>query len=1112
MTVTVPEPDDYDESDRCHGADGCDGPDRRSLDELVNAYARTRDLDALRHLVHALRRAVVATDARDTRPFQLIGALQELFARTGEIALLMEAVETGREARGRDAAAGRPSKTALLSNLGSVLEELHWHRGGTHLLTEAVEVNREAVRGSDPGARSLPGRMANLCNSLHALYREDVRERGTLDEAVAVGRGAEALTRNQRGPLRAIVTGNLQNALVSLFTRTDDDGLVDETASMGVATIAAFAADDPRRAVALSNHAEALRTLAARTGDRALMDASLTTAREAVRAAGDHHPDRALCLSSLAASLRLLYTETGDEAHLEEYLGHTLTVAREASDGPGAAPAHAELSLALRLRHDRDGDLQSLLWAVEAGRRALAATEEGQAHRVTAMNRLVNALHVLFAREQDPAHLAEAVALARLAVTSCPPDHPHHAGNLYDLARLLLETARSGQDPAAAHEAVDICRSAVATLDEDDPDRAAALLILSQSLCEAGPEEEAVRPGGVPHLEEAVASARSAVAMVPAGSTLTSAAVRTLGQALLALGTAHPDPSRGRAALMEAHDELMRRVAVRQEARAKDRVAAARLAGRAAYLAGNYADALAAFERAVELLPRIAPRELLREDRESGLGGMAGLAADAAGAATAAGRPGRALELLEQARALLHSELTGVRAPLDALEDRDPGLAEEFRVLRSRTEAAESLLPSATGPGLGPALSDRAAARHRKELADDWTDLLARIRRSHDDFARFLLPPTLGELRAQAAEGPVVTVYAGPLRSEALVLRADRDGPVDVVELPLLSWDMALALVERLRSACARLYDAPDYGGRRRAQRDVSKVLGELWDAVASPVLDACGMSVPPPGGSAPPRLWWCPVGIMSFLPLHVAERYADTGSGPSVLDRAVSSYTPTIGALAYARRAPDDGPRPGSGTLIVGLPDTPGTPALHSAAAECATLERLLPDATTLYGPDATHDTVTAALPRSSTAHFVCHGVSDLHGRGYSRLLLHDHRTRAFTVADVSRLHLPRADLAYLSACATTDTAPRFADEVLHITAAFQTAGYRGVIGSLWKVQGTTGAHIAESVYAHLTTDGTGPPDTTVSAHALHAATTAQRLGHPSSPGLWAPFVHYGR
>ncbi|MER5197259.1 CHAT domain-containing protein [Streptomyces sp. NPDC002755] len=1093
-------------------SDGVDGQNRHSLAELLDAYQRTEDLDILREIVRVLRRAVADPDAREGVQVRLVGTLQELFMHTGEIDLLTEAVETGRAARIRNTAAGRPSGIALLSNLGSALEELHQHQSGAGLLAEAVAVNREAVERSDPSDSNRPGRMANLCNSLHSLYRANTHERAALDEAVAVGRQAEALTRGRKDPLRAIVTGNLQNALVSLFERTDDDGLTDEATVLGEATVAAFPAEDPRRAVALSNHAGALRTLAARSGDRAMMNNALKTAREAVKAAGAGRLNRVLCLSGLAASLRLLYSDTGEDGYLEEYVRHTVTVVREATGGPEAATALADLCLALRLRHARDGDLQSLLWAVEAGRNAVAATTEGQAHRVVVINRLVNALHLLSAHEQDPQPLAEAVTLARLAVTCCPPDHPQRAGNLYDLARLLLETARTQQDPAPAREAVDICRSAVALLDVNNPARAGALLTLSQSLCAVWADGNTTQLGGVTHLEEAVSRARDAVTMLPADSTLMPAAVRTLGQALLALGSAHPVRALGHAALEDAHKELTERVAARHEVLAKDRVAAARLAGRAAQLAGNHAEALAAFELAVDLLPRIAPRELPREDRESGLGAVAGLAAEAAGAATAAGQPGRALELLEQSRALLQSELVGTRTDLDTLADHEPGLAEEFRRLRSRTEAMESILPSTTGPGLAPALADRAAARRRKELADGWTDLLARIRRSRDDLARFLLPPALGELRAQAAEGPVVTVYAGPLRSDALVLHPDDGRPVEVVELTDLSDKFAVDLVVRLRSACTRIYSEPSYGGRKTAQRDLRKVLGDVWDTVTSPVLNACGMSAPPDEAAALPRWWWCPVGIMAFLPLHAAEQYEDGGSGPSVLDRVITSYTPTIGALAYARRVTGHDGRPGGGTLIVGLPDTPDAPALRSAEEECAALERLLPDSTPLYGPDATHEAVTAALHHTSTAHFVCHGVSDLRGRGYSRLLLHDHQARAFTVADVSRLDIPRADLAYLSACETTDTAPRFVDESLHITAAFQTAGFRSVIGSLWKIQGTSGTRVATTVYTHLTADGTRPPDTGTSARALHAAVVAERAQNPQTPGLWAAHVHFGR
>ncbi|MGW0838927.1 hypothetical protein ACWD26_01970 [Streptomyces sp. NPDC002787] len=66
--------------------------------------------------------------------------------------------------------------------------------------------------------------------------------------------------------------------------------------------------------------------------------------------------------------------------------------------------------------------------------------------------------------------------------------------------------------------------------------------------------------------------------------------------------------------------------------------------------------------------------------------------------------------------------------------------------------------------------------------------------------------------------------------------------------------------------------------------------------------------------------------------------------------------------------------------------------------------------------------------------------------------------------------------------------------------------------MGSLWKVQGTSATHIAATVYARLTADGTRAPNAAASARALHTAVVAVRARNPRSPGLWAAHVHFGR
>ncbi|MFC8248097.1 CHAT domain-containing protein [Streptomyces chartreusis] len=56
-------------------------------------------------------------------------------------------------------------------------------------------------------------------------------------------------------------------------------------------------------------------------------------------------------------------------------------------------------------------------------------------------------------------------------------------------------------------------------------------------------------------------------------------------------------------------------------------------------------------------------------------------------------------------------------------------------------------------------------------------------------------------------------------------------------------------------------------------------------------------------------------------------------------------------------------------------------------------------------------------------------------------------------------------AEVAYLSACSTSEPALDVADEALHITAAFQRADYQHVIGTLWPLHDGTAAFTFEAL-----------------------------------------------
>ncbi|MER5540630.1 CHAT domain-containing protein [Streptomyces mirabilis] len=76
------------------------------------------------------------------------------------------------------------------------------------------------------------------------------------------------------------------------------------------------------------------------------------------------------------------------------------------------------------------------------------------------------------------------------------------------------------------------------------------------------------------------------------------------------------------------------------------------------------------------------------------------------------------------------------------------------------------------------------------------------------------------------------------------------------------------------------------------------------------------------------PRVWWAPGGPLGLLPLHAAGYHTDSADDPhrrTVMDRIVSSYTPTVRSLRYARERTLSPAAVRS--LIVAMPTTPGLP-----------------------------------------------------------------------------------------------------------------------------------------------------------------------------------------
>ncbi|MFE2689982.1 CHAT domain-containing protein, partial [Streptomyces mirabilis] len=771
-------------------------------------------------------------------------------------------------------------------------------------------------------------------------------------------------------------------------------------------------------------------------------------------------------------------------------------------DHPDHATVLNTLGIALQTLFEHTGQTSVLEEAVAVGREAVAATPNDHPDHAGFLNTLGIALLRLFERTGQMRVLEEAVAMGREAVTATINDHPD-AGLLNTLGNALgILFKRTGQT-SALEAAVTMGREAVAATPNDHPNRATVLNTLGialQTLFE--------HTGQTSVLEEAVAMGREAVAATPNDHPNRAGFLNNLGNALGILFE-----RTGQTSALEAACSCYHEAAVSTTGGTRTRIAAYR---RFAYLVSG-PDApqagLTALEDALDLVEMLVPGHLVRTDREHQLGLLSGLAGEAAAAALAAGKPERAVELLERTRGILAADTLGMRSrDTIRLREYEPHLADELDQLRSRLDgldhpgSASTRIPGAAENPEAVRDADRRLADDRREAHAAWQRLIARIR-GIPGFEGFLQAPSISELARHAQEGPVVIVNTGSARCDALILTDTPDNPVQVIPLPDLTHANAVDQVRRMLAAQSATADHRlDPRERIKAQQEILTVLAWAWDSISEPVLDHLGHTATPRPGKPWPRVWWCPVGLLAFLPLHAAGHHKRDAGRPddtrAVLDRVVSSYTTTVRALSRTR--PRSATTP---TLVVPVADTPGAP-LPGVGDETTAIAALIPDARLLTTP--TRETVLRALPGHRIAHFACHGHGDWTDPARSRLILTDHDTAPLTMADITALDLT-ADLAYLSACDTSVTAPRLADESLHITGAFYLAGYRHVIGTLWPINDRIAAEMAADFYAQITDNGTTPPQSDRSAHALHEATRRLRTDYLNTPTLWAAHTHTG-
>jgi tetratricopeptide (TPR) repeat protein len=1091
---------------------GEDGPDLRAavdvftpcfIDDADHLPKRLLPLLAERAVPDATLRLVTAVGSADQ---ELISAAVVLWQRILEVTPTQHA-----------------ERASYLFNLGNALE-VKFERGGAPAdldedLDDAITAFQAAVGASSLDDPNLEVYRSHLGSMLYARFlRAGARE--DLDDAI-VNLEAAVFATASDDPDRARYLADLGVTLRVRFELIGAQADLDHALSASKAAVQATPPEGEDWAARLSSLGNVLHARFRRSRARADLDDAIANLDAALDATPTDGPQRADRLSDLAGSLQARFRHTGTLADLDRAIA-AIQAAVDATpaEDPQSALFLSNLGSALQTRFQRTGALADLDRAISVGDAAVKATRAGHPDYGRYVFNLGAAMLRRFGRTGVPADLDSAIGLGEAAVNATPDQHSGLGGRLSNLGLALrLRFERFGA-LADLDGAIAAGQQAVEVTPAEHPDRADYLSNLGEAL-----QRQFERSGALADLDRAITTVAAAAEAVSVDDPHLAGFLVNLGNALLTRfqrARSRQDleaafSAYGQAVDVGGAEPWIRILAARQ---------AASLIGRSE--PGRAADLL---ETAVRLLPEVAPRQLERGDQQHALGGLAGLAGDAAALALADSttdiqeRSSRALRLLEAGRAVLLSQALDTRSDVTDLTERDPELAARFAELRDMLDRPVD--HDAPGASM---VADTDIGRHghmvedRNRLADEFNAILQQIR-SLDGFARFGLPPEVEELVTEAAFGPVVVFNVSAYRSDALLLT--RDG-ITSFELPDLTYGNVTDQVNAFQQALDATAN-PNASPRDRqdAQAGLSTILEWLWDSAAEPVLRILGHYGQPPASAAWPRLWLAPGGLLGRLPLQAAGYHNDPPDDPgrrTVMDRVICSNTPTVRALRYARESmarPTTAPR----ALIVAMPTTPGVAGwLQNVAAEATKVAERVPGSVLLIEPSTldndSHETssevptkanVLAHLPNCPIVHFACHARSDAADPSKSLLLLHDYESDPFTVAGLASIQVNEAQLAYLSACSTASTRTEaLIDEAIHLTSAFQLAGFPQVIGTLWEIVDSIAIDVADSFYSNLrTSDGT--LDTSQAAQALHESVRAVRDRAAGRPFLWAAYLHAG-
>lgn len=473
------------------------------------------------------------------------------------------------------------------------------------------------------------------------------------------------------------------------------------------------------------------------------------------------------------------------------------------------------------------------------------------------------------------------------------------------------------------------------------------------------------------------------------------------------------------------------------------------------------------------------------------------------------GRPEDAFQVGERGRA---------RGFLSLLAERDLLVAElpaELAVRRNRLDLEVDRVISALARLSVESQAgelDKLLAR-QVELRQQREAILTELRQSAPRFANLEYPKplNLAEVRASLDPGTVMLSYSVGERATRLfvVTSAEIAGSgLEVLKLPIGE--------EPLRQSIARFrrqLAAPPEAGKSALEASLRELYELLLQPVEASLAKAGRLLVIPDGPlhSLPfAALLWGGARTVAGKPLHLALSatvYAELKRLRPTMPRPPSRLV----AFGDPRYPPVEARRTESGEVARW---SPRLEPLPESRREVESIAALFPGARVFLGDEAREETVRKEGPSADILHFACHGWTDEREPLSSTLALspsgataqpgENGLLQAWEIFERLRLS---ADLVTLSACDTALGKEMGGEGLVGLTRAFQFAGARSVLASLWQVSDASTGELMRRFYGHLR-QGLPKDEALAAAQRELAQSADPLLAHPHH---WAAFQLYG-